>query len=178
MLRSLEEKTIERLGGTHPIRVNTRFIAATNKNLPELVKKGAFRRDLFFRLNVFVIHLPPLRERREDIPLLSDHFLKTVAPDKKFSSATLQMLMAHAWSGNVRELQNAIQSAAVMAPEAIIEPSHLPSAIIQSRPQDYIEEPIDANQPLDIDSKLQDLEKKMLIQALSHCRGIKKQAAD
>jgi DNA-binding NtrC family response regulator len=176
VLRALEEKSIERLGGTQPIRVNTRFIAATNKNLPDLVKKGAFRQDLFFRLNVFVIHLPPIRERREDIPLLADHFLSSLAPAKKLASASIQKLMAHDWPGNVRELQNAIQSAAVMANETI-EPVHLPASITQSWPQSLAEEPLAGIQNLDIDSRLQDLEKNMLIHALSQCRGVQKQAA-
>jgi DNA-binding NtrC family response regulator len=176
VLRALEDKSIERLGGTQPIRVNTRFIAATNKNLPDLVKKGVFRQDLFFRLNVFVIHLPPMRERREDIPLLADHFLSGLAPSKKLASATLQKLMAHDWPGNVRELQNAIQSAAVMANETI-EPAHLPSSIAQSWPQSLNEEPFANMQDMDIDSRLQNLEKNMLTQALSQCRGVQKQAA-
>jgi len=176
VLRALEDKSIERIGGNQAIRVNTRFIAATNKNLPELVKKGAFRHDLFFRLNVFVIHLPPLRERREDIPLLSDHFLNTVGLDKKLSSSALQMLMAHEWPGNVRELQNAIQSAAVMAPETI-EPAHIPSSIARNCWPEAGTATLPEGQPLDMDSKLQALEKSMLIQALSQCRGIQKQAA-
>ncbi|MFZ1983254.1 MAG: sigma-54 dependent transcriptional regulator [Desulfatitalea sp.] len=177
VLRALEEKSIERLGGTQAIRVNTRFIAATNKNLPDLVKKGAFRQDLFFRLNVFVIQLPPIRERREDIPLLADHYLSGLAPSKKLTSTSIQKLMAHDWPGNVRELQNAIQSAAVMANETI-EPAHLPSSITtQSWPQSSTEEPLGNMQDLDIDSRLQDLEKNMLIQALSQCRGVQKQAA-
>lgn len=175
VLRALEDKSIERIGGNQAIRVNTRFIAATNKNLPELVKKGAFRHDLFFRLNVFVIHLPPLRERREDIPLLSDHFLNTVGLDKKLSSSALQILMTHEWPGNVRELQNAIQSAAVMAPETI-EPAHLPSSITRNLPEASAAT-LPEGQPVDMDSKLQALEKSMLIQALSQCRGIQKQAA-
>ncbi len=175
VLRALEDKSIERIGGNQAIRVNTRFIAATNKNLPELVKKGAFRHDLFFRLNVFVIHLPPLRDRREDIPLLADHFLDTVGRDKKLSSSALQILMTHEWPGNVRELQNAIQSAAVMAPETI-EPAHLPSSITRNWPEASAAT-LPEGQPVDMDSKLQALEKSMLIQALSQCRGIQKQAA-
>ncbi len=176
VLRALENKSIERIGGTQTVRVNTRFIAATNKNLPELVKKGLFRQDLFFRLNVFVIHLPPLKDRREDIPLLVDHFLGTADREIKLSTASLQMLMAHEWPGNVRELQNAIQSAAVMAGEAI-EPAHLPASITRSWPRVTSEMPIADEQPMDMDEKLQGLEKSMLIQALSQCRGVQKQAA-
>jgi DNA-binding NtrC family response regulator len=176
VLRALEDKSIERIGGNQAIRVNTRFIAATNKNLPELVKKGAFRHDLFFRLNVFVIHLPPLKERREDIPLLSDHFLNTVGRDKKLSSAAMQMLITHEWPGNVRELQNAIQSAGVMAPETI-EPTHLPSSVARNWPAEAAMGSTPEGQPLDMDAKLQELEKSMLTKALSQCRGVQKQAA-
>jgi transcriptional regulator with GAF, ATPase, and Fis domain len=178
VLRALEDKSIERVGGTKTIDVNTRFIAATNKNLPDLVKKGAFRQDLFFRLNVFVIHLPPLRERREDIPLLADHFLNAVEPGKKISTAALQMLMAHEWPGNIRELLNTIHSAAVMAPDTI-EPSNLPASISQNWPRPAaVAQPLAENHSLDMDARLQEVEKSMLVQALSQCRGVQKQAAN
>jgi len=115
LLRALEEKIIVHLGGTHPIKVDVRVITATNKNLPELVAKEMFRQDLFYRLNVLTLHLPALRERREDIPLLAAHFIKRFAPDKKLSPTVVQLLMAHDWPGNVRELQNVMQSACVLA---------------------------------------------------------------
>ena len=181
LLRALEERQIERLGGVQPIKVDVRFIAATNKNLPELVKKGAFREDLFYRLNVFLIHLPPLRERREDIPLLAEHFLNRVDENKKLSTAGLQRLMAHEWPGNVRELLNAIQSAAVMSGDTV-EPVHLPSSITDSWPaatrQDHpaaVDIKGDAHQ--DLDQRLREFEKNMIIHALSQSKGIQKQAA-
>ncbi|MBR9981618.1 MAG: sigma-54-dependent Fis family transcriptional regulator [Desulfatitalea sp.] len=180
MLRALEEKRIVRVGGIHPIPVAARFIAATNKNLPELVKQGLFRQDLFYRLNVFVIQLPTLRERREDIPLLAEHFLDQNAPDKQFAPATMHLLTSHAWPGNVRELQNAIQSATVLS-GPIIEPKHLPSAVTQHQSQPQLPTTLsyangdDATPSLD--DQLQMLEKDMIIRALTQTHGIQKQAA-
>ena len=176
VLRTLEEKRIVRVGGINPIKVNARFIAATNKNLPDLVQKGAFRQDLFYRLNVFVIHLPPLRERREDIPLLAEHFLDMVAPEKQFAPASMHLLTAYGWPGNVRELQNAIQSAAVMS-GPIIEPKHLPAAVTKAQPQALTAALFNATVPHTLDQYLGDLEKNMLAQALTQTRGVQKQAA-
>jgi len=179
LLRALEEKTVMRLGGTHPIKVDVRIITATNKNLPELVKKETFRQDLFYRLNVLMLHLPPLRERREDIPILAAHFANRFAPTKKLSSAVVQLLMAYDWPGNVRELQNAVQSAGVMAVENALLPYHLPGYILQ--PQSHINPQtpmVSASQSQNLDTSLREFEKNMLIQALSQCRGIQKQAAE
>jgi DNA-binding NtrC family response regulator len=124
LLRVLQEKEITRVGGTQPIKVDFRAIAATNKDLPTLVKDGTFRPDLYYRLDVFGITLPPLRERKEDIPLLVDHFLHKYsrAMSKHFTGIThesLNVLMNYAWPGNVRELENAIERAMVIghAPE-------------------------------------------------------------
>ncbi|MCJ8501978.1 sigma-54 interaction domain-containing protein [Desulfatitalea alkaliphila] len=178
MLRALEEKRIVRVGGIHPITVAARFIAATNKNLPEMVQQELFRQDLFYRLNVFVIQLPPLRERREDIPLLAEHLLDQVAPEKHFAPATMHLLTAHAWPGNVRELQNAIQSAAVLA-GATIEPNHLPSAILQNitTPLQTPAPPL-PNGAAALDERLRTIEKQMIVNALSQTRGVQKQAAE
>jgi transcriptional regulator with PAS, ATPase and Fis domain len=180
LLRALEEKIIVRLGGTYPIKIDVRIITATNKNLPELVKKEAFRQDLFYRLNVLMLRLPPLRERREDIPLLAVHFLDRHASAKKLSSAFVQILMAYDWPGNVRELYNAIQSAIVMAMEDNLLPAHLPGYILQSQSQDIPPEPVISNSlpSRNLEDSLREFEKRMLIQALSQCRGIQKQAAE
>ena len=182
LLRALEENAVVRLGGDRSIRVNTRFITATNKNLPDLVDGKAFRQDLFFRLNVLVIYLPPLRDRREDIPLLASHFLKIYAPDKRLSTGVIQILMAYDWPGNVRELQNVIQSSAVMGNNEIIELSHLPGFLTQATNHlDRAESMTNSNsisESIDIDATLRELEKKILIRALTQCRGIQKQAAD
>ncbi|MEJ2642459.1 MAG: sigma-54 dependent transcriptional regulator, partial [Desulfosarcinaceae bacterium] len=116
LLRALEEQQIERLGGENPVTVDVRIIAATNRDLEQMVKEGRFRQDLYFRLNVFTIQLPALRMRLEDIPLLANHFLKNVrgGTEKRISSSCHRLLMTHEWPGNVRELKNAIESAAVL----------------------------------------------------------------
>ncbi|MGD9365991.1 MAG: sigma-54 dependent transcriptional regulator [Desulfobacteraceae bacterium] len=178
VLRALEEKKIERVGSLTSRTVDVRFIAATNKELPAVVEQGEFRQDLYFRLNVFAVYLPPLRERREDIPLMAEHFLQETGHDKRISSAAIQMLMSYDWPGNVRELKNAINSAALMA-GPIIEPVHLPSYITQSWRQSPT--PAASQQPhpdsRSLDQHLQEIEKRMIIQALTQSRGIQKQAA-
>ncbi len=178
VLRTLEEKQIQRVGSVSDTQVDVRFIAATNKKLPEAVRQGNFREDLFYRLNVFAIYLPPLRERREDIPLLSQHFLQIIEPDKQLSSNAIQLLMAYDWPGNVRELRNAIKSSAVMA-DRIIEAVHLPSFIAQSWHHDTAlgAESIDSMSPQNLDQHVQLIEKRLIIQALTQSRGVQKQAA-
>jgi DNA-binding NtrC family response regulator len=131
LLRVLQEKEITRVGGTQTIKVDFRAIAATNKDLPTLVKEGTFRPDLYYRLDVFGITLPPLRERKEDIPLLVDHFLQKYsrAMNKRFtgiSRASLDVLMNYQWPGNVRELENAIERAMVIGHEPEIQTADFP----------------------------------------------------
>jgi DNA-binding NtrC family response regulator len=131
LLRVLEEKKIFRVGGNAEIPVNFRLIAATNKNLETMNAEGTFREDLYYRINVFSITIPPLRERREDIPLLADHFLTKFAhsmnrPLMKMSPETRTVLMNYEWPGNVRELQNAIERAVLVCKTAKIEPDDLP----------------------------------------------------
>ena len=179
VLRALEEGKIERLGGFQPVAIDVRFIAATNKALPGIVDKGVFRQDLYYRLNVFTIHLPPLRERREDIPLLAEHFLSAVDAGRTLASRTLQILMAYDWPGNVRELKNAVKSAALMA-ESIIEPAHLPVSITGnlrglSDPQPLSHPGMDQHPSMD--EQLQDMERVLIMQALDQTRGVQKQAA-
>ncbi len=128
LLRVLQEKEIVRVGGNQPIKVDFRCIAATNKNLENLVKAGAFRPDLYYRLHVFCIDLPPLRDRREDIPLLVNHFLNkfcmaTSRPVPEISSDALDLLMRHEWPGNVRELENAVERALVVGRGSEIRPA-------------------------------------------------------
>jgi two-component system response regulator HydG len=120
LLRVLQEKEIVRVGGNQQIKVDFRCIAATNKNLETLVKSGSFRPDLYYRLHVFCIELPPLRDRREDIPLLVNHFLNkfcmaTSRPMPQLSPEALETLMQHDWPGNVRELENAVERALVVS---------------------------------------------------------------
>ncbi len=178
VLRTLEEKQIQRVGSVSDTKVDVRFIAATNKKLPEAVRQGDFREDLFYRLNVFAIYLPPLRERREDIPLLSGHFLQMMAPNKQLTSNAIQLLMAYDWPGNVRELRNAIKSSAVMA-DRVIEAVHLPSFITQRWHPDSAlgAETINSLSPQSLDQRVQHIEKRLIIQALTQSRGVQKHAA-
>ena len=121
VLRVLQEGEVERLGSSKTINVDVRVVAATNKNLQEVIEKGEFREDLFFRLSVIPIYVPPLRERREDIPPLIDHFVRMLCeennlPSKPFSEASIEMLSQHYWRGNIRELRNSVERLLVMAP--------------------------------------------------------------
>ncbi|MCK6447074.1 MAG: sigma-54 dependent transcriptional regulator [Planctomycetes bacterium] len=131
LLRALETKEFTRVGGSAPIQVEFRVIAATNQNLEKLVEEGKFREDLYFRLNVFTIAMPPLRERRADIPLLAQHFLERYAkqmnrPFQDFEPAALDLLVRHAWPGNVRELANAVERALVVGKPPTVRAADLP----------------------------------------------------
>ncbi|HVY32271.1 MAG TPA: sigma-54 dependent transcriptional regulator [Polyangiaceae bacterium] len=135
LLRFLQERTFERVGGNEPIKVDVRIVAATNRDLREQVAKGAFREDLFYRLNVIGLHLPSLRERPTDIPLLATSFLEKYAlandrPARKLDDAALAALVSYAWPGNVRELQNVIERAVVLANGPVVEQCHLPESIV------------------------------------------------
>ncbi len=130
LLRVLQEREIVRVGGTQPIKVDFRVIAATNRDLAELVKEGRFRSDLYYRLNVFTIHLPPLRERHGDVPLLAQYFLEKYSRqmNRKFTGfdrAAMEVLVSHNWPGNVRELENIIERAVVVGREPLIRASDL-----------------------------------------------------
>lgn len=134
LLRVLSERTIERVGSNTPIKIDVRVITATNKNLARMVSKGDFREDLFFRLNVVKVSLPPLRERKEDIILLANSFLKEFSTENdkavsSFSNEALKMLQNYNWPGNVRELRTAIEHGVVMSNEGELNPTHLPSNI-------------------------------------------------
>jgi len=127
LLRFLQERQFTRLGGVEPVRVDVRVIAATNRDLEREVREGRFREDLFYRLNVFPIELPPLRERREDIPLLVEHFLRQRnRPPDVVSPEAMEALLAYDWPGNVRELENVIERALILAGEGRITPDLLP----------------------------------------------------
>jgi DNA-binding NtrC family response regulator len=134
LLRVLQEKEIRRVGGTEIIKVDVRFIAATNSDLKKLVETDKFREDLYYRLNVINISLPPLRERKEDIPLLCSHFLKKFNIEMKkdvdrISEEAMGILMAYEWPGNIRELENTIERAIVVSKESLIRPEDLPPGI-------------------------------------------------
>ena len=174
MLRVLQEREFDRVGGAGSIQVDVRIIAATNKNLTDMVKTGAFREDLFYRLNVFNIHLPALRERREDIPALVDHFLGSVEKGLRISPRAMQLLLGHPWPGNVRELQNVIERAAVIA-EGSIEPGHLPPELHGDAGVPANRRGADEEKPLD--ERLAEIEKGMIIEALTRAGGIQARAA-
>jgi DNA-binding NtrC family response regulator len=130
LLRVMQEREFLPVGAVEPVRVDTRVVAATNADLTRLVAEGRFREDLYYRLCVITIHLPPLRERKEDIPLLAMHFLTRYAGRygkhvKSFDSAAMQALLEHAWPGNVRELDHTVERAVLLAPEDAVRASHL-----------------------------------------------------
>jgi two-component system nitrogen regulation response regulator GlnG len=134
LLRVLQERRIERLGGEGSTPVDVRIVAATNQDLEAAVARRAFREDLFYRLNVVTIHLPPLRDRREDIPALVSHFLTAFAQEqdaapKVFSPEAMTLMLAYGWPGNVRELENVVKRAAALATTSLILPDHLPDGI-------------------------------------------------
>lgn len=134
LLRALSERTIERVGSNTSIKVDVRVIAATNRHLAEMVEEGSFREDLFFRLNVLGIQMPPLRQRREDIVLLANSFLAEFArensrPGKPFTEAALTRLVAYPWPGNVRELRTAVEHAVVMSNQEVLDLQHLPDFV-------------------------------------------------
>lgn len=175
LLRALQEKVFERVGGNTPVRVDIRFIAATNKSLLQLIKEGKFREDLYFRLNVFSIVLPPLRERREDISMLVGYFLNNLRKTAKLSTRALQMLIGHNWSGNVRELKNAIERATIMSEAGMIDVQHLPESIREGKSEDILSPTLNGYLPLD--EKISLMEKEMIVSALKESGGIQVKAA-
>ncbi|MBU1696315.1 MAG: sigma-54 dependent transcriptional regulator, partial [Proteobacteria bacterium] len=173
LLRVLQTKKIERIGGTHTLNIDVRILAATNKNLLNQVKKGQFREDLFYRLNVIPINLPSLGMRRNDIPLLARHFLNNFAIQenkiiKDFSSNAMRILLDYSWPGNVRELENSVEHAVVLAKDNHIHTSDLPLAL--QDPDTLI---LRNN-----GTRLRDIEEQHLIKALEACNWNKKAAAD
>jgi Nif-specific regulatory protein len=167
LLRVLQEKTFERVGGNHPVKVDIRIVAATNRNLAEMVEKGQFREDLFYRLNVFPITIPPLRERGSDIIALADHFVEHYSAEtgkdiKRISTPALNMMMSYHWPGNVRELENVIERATILAEDGVIHGYNLPSGTVQKG---------------GLDAKLGVIEYEMIIDALKTHGGNMSEAA-
>ncbi len=174
LLRVLQERVFERVGGTKPIEVDVRFITATNKDLPEMVRSGTFREDLYFRINVFSLRLPPLRERREDIPALVEHFLEAGESKAQVLTQAMQMLLGYSWPGNIRELRNVIERAEVIA-EGVIEPIHLSPELrgdIKLAPSDKL-----AGEG-SLDDRLSEIEKGMIIEAMTRTGGVQVRAAE
>ncbi|GAB1344605.1 sigma-54-dependent transcriptional regulator [Gemmatimonas sp.] len=145
LLRVLQQREVIPVGATEPVSVNTRVLAATNRDLEEEIKRGAFRADLFYRLNVIAVHLPPLRQRTDDIPLLAESFLarsaqvRNEAP-KGLAEDTLDALMAYGWPGNVRELENALERAVILSPGAKIQLDALPERVTERRAEPLVSE--------------------------------------
>jgi two-component system response regulator AtoC len=179
LLRVLQESEIRPVGSTKSIGVDVRIIAATQKNLEDEVAKGHFREDLFYRLNVLSIHLPPLRDRLEDVPLLMDHFInrfnKRLGKNiRSVSPAAIARLLAYGWPGNIRELENVIERAVVLSDEDQILPELLPPALTD-RPEPAYDEEMDRTYSLKYAQKL--LEKKMIVRALKETRGNRTRAS-
>jgi two-component system response regulator AtoC len=174
LLRVLQEREFERVGGTNSIKVDTRVVAATNKDLPREIDAGNFREDLYYRLNVIAIELPPLRERHTDIPLLVEHFLhkhrygRGSAP-ARISQEAMSRLLAHDWPGNVRELENTIERAVIMARGGVIAADHV------TFPGQETRRPVDVTQAIadgtTLDVFLKDMESRYLREALRQAGG-------
>jgi DNA-binding NtrC family response regulator len=172
LLRVLESGEIRRLGDSKVIFVDTRIITATNKDLTAMVKGGTFREDLFFRINIVRISLPPLRDRHDDIPLLVQHFLKTHKinmTEKKFCNDALECMKRYLWPGNIRELENFVENIIIVADDEKIGVCDLPDEIRGYVTNDYV---------LDADVSLSDLEKQHIINTLSKMNGNKTRVAD
>jgi transcriptional regulator with PAS, ATPase and Fis domain len=178
ILRVIQEKEFYRVGGSSTIKVDVRFIASTNQNLEKMVQEGRFREDLYYRLNVFTLHLPPLRERKEDIPLLVDYFLQNIPNKVEISSIALQMLMAFPWPGNIRELKNIVESAAVIAENGYIEPAQLPAKISGLFNNGETTNKISLPVNLPLDERLNEIEKNMIIEALRKTGGVQVRATE
>ena len=184
LLRVLQDKEFKRVGGTEDIRVDVRIISATNKDLEEAVREKQFREDLFYRLNVIQIKLPRLRERREDIPLLADHFLKKYSEElnkniSRISSEALRILLNYEFPGNVRELQNIIERAVALETTQELTTQNLSSYLDEQIP--LKKGPVDLeipNEGIDLEKVVGDLERTLLLKALDKTKGIKKKAAE
>ncbi len=176
VLRAIQENQFERVGGIKPLTVDVRFITATHQNLTFLVDQGTFRQDLFYRLNVFAIHLPPLRERREDIPLLVDRFLEKHERSFTVTSEAMQLLTAYDWPGNVRELENAMEAATIITDD-IIQAKHLPSTLSRGFGKSIAKNIDTLPKAMNLDHRIQELEKGIIMDALTETGGIQKKAA-
>ncbi len=181
LLRVLQEHTIERVGNSNPIKVNVRLITATHRNLEEEIKKEKFRHDLYYRLNVVPIHIPPLRERREDIPMLINSFLKRVvnenhSPVKGFTKEAEGLLISYDFPGNVRELENAIERAVLLTRSTYIKISDLPEIIQESSPE-FSGDKVSVSLNGSMFDAVTQLEKAMLIHTLKETNGNQSKAA-
>lgn len=178
LLRILQEREVTRVGGAEVIKVDVRVIAASNKNLKEEIQKGNFREDLFYRLNVVSLHVPPLRERKEDIPMLAQHFLKHFSKRNNkniqgYTPRAMQKIMAYSWPGNIRELMNAVERAVVLAHADFLDAAEIALIMEDSASSGGAAESDRPPQNL----SLEDVEKKSILGALDACGGNKSEAA-
>jgi two-component system response regulator PilR (NtrC family) len=182
LLRVIQEKEFMRLGSVDVIKVDVRIIAASNADLSKLMAENRFREDLYYRLNVITISLPPLRRKREDIPLLTAHFLEKYADENKrrvreVTPEAMRILMDHSWPGNVRELENTIERAVVLCTGDRISPELLP---------DYLRYPVQTEQPsmivpaegISLKDAVSRYERAMILQSLEMANGVQKKAAE
>lgn len=174
LLRVLQERSFERLGSNASHCINIRLICATHRNLQEMVKQGTFREDLYYRLNVVQLHIPPLRERRDGVAVLAYHFLEQFAQEfgkkvKRFSSLALGALEEYDWPGNVRQLQNVVQRAVVLAEGATVEIWHLPSILSNGFRQQRLAH--------SYDDEVRDFKRRLILRTLHECNGNKAETA-
>jgi two-component system response regulator AtoC len=176
LLRVLQESTYERVGGTGTISIDVRILCATSKDLEQAVENGSFRQDLFYRLNVIPMHLPPLRDRKEDIPALTNNFLHEFSIKRgvamEISPEAMQCLIDYSYPGNVRELKNIIERASVLAPDQVIKVDDLPADLLEAN--GYKE----AGESFLISDAVAKTEKQVLLKALAHTKGKKGEAAE
>jgi two-component system response regulator PilR (NtrC family) len=180
LLRVLQEREFMRVGGTVDIKMDARVIAASNRELLTEVSKGAFREDLYYRLNVIPIHLPALRDRREDIPLLVEFFLKKFSggkDTKKIAPEAMNLLMNHRWPGNVRELENTIERLVILAAGDRIGHEHIPENIRSVQPGPKLIATDIPDEGLEMEKLLENIEKNLLLKALEKAGGVKTEAA-
>ncbi len=181
LLRVVQERTFRRIGGSEDIKVDVRIISATNQNLSERVKKGSFREDLYFRLNVIPINMPPLRERKEDIPLLTRHFVEKYAREfgkevRMISVYAMELLMQYAFPGNIRELENIIERGVAMETSNIILPENLViSANVAAMPIFDIEI---TDKGIDLNAEMEKIERRIIEKTLTKVKGSKTKAAE
>ena len=182
ILRFLEEKEFTRVGGSKTIKVDVRLIAATNKDLTQQIKKGEFREDLYYRINVVPIVIPPLRERKEDIPLLVEHFVKKHNDENNkkvrgLSPGVMDWMIHHEWPGNVRELENMIERMVALTPNEYIQPGELPFPFLKTAKKDGLKDSI-LRGNVSLLKAEEEFEKELISDALKRANYIQSQAAD
>ncbi len=182
LLRVLQERSFERLGGVKSIKVDVRIIAATNRDLESSIEEGKFREDLYYRLSVIPIQIPPLRDRREDIPLLAEHFLENFNRQKGrdvqgISPRAMEALVQYSWPGNVRELENLMERMVVLKRAGIIDLEDLPEKVRGTGSQDDLGRILLPESGIHLDAAVHKLEKELILQALKRTGGVKKEAA-